>query len=93
MDFKKLAVKVSNYPCIFFVQRSHVVRTKKMHPEKRRIPAFFSFFRPFSRFFKNPFFECKKKMHDLTEREAFVKGFTLGVKIIIEVMTNTSEEE
>ena len=26
-------------------------------------------------------------------REAFIKGFTLGVRIIIEVMTNTNEEE
>ena len=39
------------------------------------------------------FSECSTEMHDLTEREAFVKGFTLGVKIIIEVMTNTREEE
>ena len=30
-------------------------------------------------------------MHDLTEREAFVKGFTLGAKIIIEVLTNNSD--
>jgi len=39
------------------------------------------------------FSECSTEMHDLTEREAFVKGFTLGVKIIFEVMTNTREEE
>ena len=31
------------------------------------------------------------EMHDLTEREAFVKGFTLGAKIIIEVLTNNSD--
>ena len=39
------------------------------------------------------FSECSTEMHDLTEREAFIKGFTLGVRIIIEVMTNTNEEE
>ena len=39
------------------------------------------------------FSECSTEMHDLTECEAFIKGFTLGVKIIIEVMTNTREEE
>ncbi len=39
------------------------------------------------------FSECSTEMHDMTEREAFIKGFTLGVKIIIEVMTNTNEEE
>jgi len=30
--------------------------------------------------------DCASEMHDLTEREAFVKGFTLGCRIIIEVM-------
>ena len=39
------------------------------------------------------FSECSNEMHDLTEREAFIKGFTLGARIIIEVMTNTNEEE
>ena len=39
------------------------------------------------------FSECSTEMHDLTEREAFVKGFTIGAQIIIEVMSNTSEEE
>ena len=39
------------------------------------------------------FSECSTEMHDLTEREAFVKGFTIGAQIIIEVMTNTNEEE
>ena len=37
--------------------------------------------------------DCSNEMHDLTEREAFVKGFTIGAQIIIEVMTNTNEEE
>ena len=27
----------------------------------------------------------------MTEREAFVKGFTIGARIIIEVMTNNSD--
>ena len=36
------------------------------------------------------FADCTTEMHDLTEREAFVKGFTLGAKIIIEVLTNNS---
>ena len=35
--------------------------------------------------------DCSTEMRDLTEREAFVKGFTLGAKIIIEVMTNNSD--
>ena len=38
------------------------------------------------------FSECSTEMHDLTEREAFVKGFKLGAKIIIEVMTTESDE-
>jgi len=37
--------------------------------------------------------ECSNEMHDLTEREAFVKGFTIGAQIVIAVMTNTTEEE
>ena len=39
------------------------------------------------------FCDCTNEMHDLTEREAFVKGFTLGARIIIEVMTQPKEEE
>jgi len=35
--------------------------------------------------------DCIADMHDLTEREAFVKGFTIGARIIIEVMTNNSD--
>ena len=31
-------------------------------------------------------------MHDLTEREAFVKGFTIGARIIIEVLATGSNE-
>ena len=31
--------------------------------------------------------ECSNEMHDLTEREAFVKGFTIGAQIIIAVLT------
>jgi hypothetical protein len=30
-------------------------------------------------------------MHDLTERETFVKGFTIGARIIIEVMHNADD--
>ena len=36
--------------------------------------------------------DCTTEMHDLTEREAFVKGFVLGAKIIIEVMTTGGDE-
>ena len=35
--------------------------------------------------------DCTVEIHDLTEREAFVKGFTIGARIIIEVM-NTSHD-
>lgn len=35
--------------------------------------------------------DCTSEMHDLTEREAFVKGFTLGAKIIIDVMTRPTD--
>ena len=35
---------------------------------------------------------CTDEMHDMTEREAFVKGFTIGARIIIEVMTNKYDE-
>ena len=38
------------------------------------------------------FSECSTEMHDLTQRESFVKGFTLGAKIIIEVMTTGDDE-
>ena len=31
--------------------------------------------------------DCSNEMHDLTEREAFVKGFTIGAQIIIAVLT------
>ena len=37
--------------------------------------------------------DCASEMHDLTEREAFVKGFTLGARIIIEVMTRPTDNE
>ena len=37
--------------------------------------------------------DCASEMHDLTEREAFVKGFTLGCRIIIEVMTRPEDFE
>jgi len=37
------------------------------------------------------FADCTTEMHDLTVREAFVKGFTIGARIIIEVMTNNSD--
>ena len=36
--------------------------------------------------------DCTGEMHNLTEREAFVKGFTLGARIIIEVLTNKYDE-
>ena len=38
------------------------------------------------------FSECSTEMHDLTEREAFVKGFTIGARIIIEVLATGSDE-
>ena len=38
------------------------------------------------------FADCTTEMYDLTEREAFGKGFTLGTKIIIEVMTTGGDE-
>ena len=31
--------------------------------------------------------DCSNEMHDITEREAFVKGFTIGAQIIIAVLT------
>ncbi len=39
------------------------------------------------------FSECSTELHDLTEREAFVKGFTIGAQIIIAVMTDTNDKE
>ena len=33
------------------------------------------------------FTECTNEMYGIAEREAFVRGFTLGARIIIEVMT------
>ncbi len=36
--------------------------------------------------------ECSNEMHDLTEREAFVKGFTIGARIIIAVLTAEGDE-
>ena len=38
------------------------------------------------------FSECSTEMHDLTEREAFVKGFTIGAQIIIAVLTSSGDE-
>jgi len=37
--------------------------------------------------------DCTSEMHDLTEREAFIKGFALGARIIIEVMTTKEVDE
>ncbi len=37
--------------------------------------------------------ECSNEMHDLTEREAFVKGFIIGAQIVIAVMTDTNDKE
>ena len=37
------------------------------------------------------FTECNNEMHSMTEREAFVSGFTLGARIIIEVMNTELE--
>ena len=33
------------------------------------------------------FTECTNEMYSMTERKAFVSGFTLGARIIIEVMS------
>lgn len=35
--------------------------------------------------------DCTSEMRDLTEREAFVKGFTIGAQIIIEVMATRGD--
>ena len=39
------------------------------------------------------FADCTTEMHDLTEREAFIKGFVIGTRIIIEVMTTELSDE
>ena len=36
--------------------------------------------------------DCTNEMHDLTEREAFLKGFTIGAQIIIEVMATDNDD-
>ena len=36
--------------------------------------------------------DCSTEMHDLTEREAFIKGFALGARIIIEVLANECDQ-
>ena len=36
--------------------------------------------------------DCTSEMRDLTEREAFVKGFTIGAQIIIEVMASDNDD-
>ena len=36
--------------------------------------------------------DCSTEIHDLTEREAFVKGFTIGAQIIIEVMASNNDD-
>ena len=37
------------------------------------------------------FTECTNEMYGISEREAFVRGFTLGVRIVIEVMNSEIE--
>ncbi len=37
------------------------------------------------------FTECTNEMYDIAEREAFVRGFVLGARIIIEVMNTEIE--
>lgn len=37
------------------------------------------------------FTECTNEMYSMTEREAFVSGFTLGARIIIDVMNTELE--
>ena len=37
------------------------------------------------------FTECMGEMYSIAEREAFVRGFTLGARIIIEVMNTEIE--
>ena len=36
--------------------------------------------------------DCTTEMHDLNERVAFTKGFTLGAKIIIEVLISEKDD-
>lgn len=36
--------------------------------------------------------DCTTEMHDMAERVAFTKGFTLGVKIIIEVLMSEKDD-
>ena len=38
------------------------------------------------------FADCTTEMHDLTEGEAFVKGFTIGARIIVEVLATGGDE-
>ena len=37
------------------------------------------------------YIECSNEMYGISEREAFVRGFTLGARTIIEVMNAESE--
>ena len=37
------------------------------------------------------FTECTNEMYGIAEREAFVRGFTLGARIIVEVMNTEFE--
>lgn len=37
--------------------------------------------------------DCTSEMHDLTEREAFIKEFTIGTRIVIEAMTTGISDE
>ena len=37
--------------------------------------------------------ECTDELHDIAEREAFVRGFVLGAKIIIEVMNTEPSKQ
>lgn len=39
------------------------------------------------------FADCTTEMHDLTEREALIKGFMIGTRIVIEVMTTEITDE
>ncbi len=37
--------------------------------------------------------DCSSEMQDLTEREAFIKGFAIGARIIVEVMTTKISDD
>ena len=37
------------------------------------------------------FTECQSEMYSIAEREAFVRGFTLGARIIIQIMNTEIE--